>query len=369
MAVFDSSLVHKDIMKRKHKTWDVNIYCQSSEIERGKVKTRALKRMERVAQDIRESWYGKCEVRINADDKRLRITLIESKTELAVTKTLQRQTKIDEHFVWKLDTPDKRRKLREPINVANSGSLLATAFKHGRFMKHFEALGYVVLEEVIPPFLCALASEFCIGYSKQICARAGRKVKDNNFDCMLDVEWRDVVSCCSRKKAFDASLGGGEIFRQKEVTEAIELLTVQYYIKDLVTAMADECLGIQLGDRKKEGFSLKYEMWPALEAHIDSNRKIQAVISLTKNVQGFLVWPKSHKAGLSCSHPGGFHTLAGNQRWHAQLRHVGSNEAIYPSKAGDVLIFVGGKFLHGSPSGPTRESQEQLRLATYASFD
>ena len=96
---------------------------------------------------------------------------------------------------------------------------------------------------------------------------------------------------------------------------------------------------------------------------------MQSVISLTKNAQGFVVWPKSNKANLHTSSDGNYHALKLNPSWIEELCRAGARETIHPSNVGDVLVFVGGSFLHGNPAGPSKTSREKTRLATYGRFE
>ena len=188
---------------------------------------------------------------------------------------------------------------------------------------------------------------------------------DNNFNCMRDVKWRRAVPCSARKIDFSRSMGGGEIFRRKEVTESVELQTVQHYIKDVITATADAFLGIKLGERKKRRIFSQARRVASLRSTCRLFSEGANGYITHKECAMFPYVARSHKVDLTIVNSGNYHTLNQILCWTHDLKRVRSRETTHSSNFGDVLVFFGGSFLHGSPAGPSKSSRERLRLATY----
>lgn len=85
---------------------------------------------------------------------------------------------------------------------------------------------------------------------------------------------------------------------------------------------------------------------------------LEVVIALSPTT--FVLWPGSHKVTLN---PGGSGYYALKARDMATLEAAGVVKAVIPAAAGDVLFFLGGKMVHGSPGVADGDG---ARIATYA---
>ena len=97
-----------------------------------------------------------------------------------------------------------------------------------------------------------------------------------------------------------------------------------------------------------------------LSAHLDQGRvgTIQVVIALSPTK--FVIWPRSHTVALNPQGKG-YYVLTPTDL--AKLQTAGSVKTEIPSDPGDVLFFLGGKIVHGSPAVVDNEG---TRFATYA---
>ena len=117
-----------------------------------------------------------------------------------------------------------------------------------------------------------------------------------------------------------------------------------------------------LGDALRshpESCSLKVPGCPALPAHLDKNRygTLQIVIPLCRTAA--ILWPGSHKYDFGDDTP--LYTLTPEDLCH--LKAKGCHREEVDLNMGDVLVFLGGRMVHGSPAVGDGEAP---RCKTYA---
>ena len=115
---------------------------------------------------------------------------------------------------------------------------------------------------------------------------------------------------------------------------------------------------------KIEGASMKGKGAPAAPPHRDEydTGRLQCVVALSPGA--FDVWPGSHKLRMAHTDCPDGHFHFGEkfqQELNFQFKRV-----VFSCQPGDVLIFQGGTFVHGSP--PVEEHNPSPRIVTYAQF-
>ena len=102
---------------------------------------------------------------------------------------------------------------------------------------------------------------------------------------------------------------------------------------------------------------------PAAKEHRDvpDLGRFQCVLALSDGA--FDVWPRSHTVALSTKD-----FVDGGHFHHGFRQELGSHcqRVVFSFGPGDVLIFQGGTFVHGSPAVDSETPSP--RLVTYASF-
>ena len=165
------------------------------------------------------------------------------------------------------------------------------------------------------------------------------------------------------KRGWIQSVGTGRMFDGTEFKANAEFVKLQESCRPVVAFLH----GIEEDAlcRVDERVSVKPARTPELRAHIDVNRRgsYQVVIALSE--APFLVFPYSHKATkLFLNVVKDFHPLTRDQL--ERLRDEYESVATYvPAKPGDVLVFEGGSFVHGSVE---IKMGEPTRYAAYAQF-
>ena len=162
------------------------------------------------------------------------------------------------------------------------------------------------------------------------------------------------------KRGWQKGLGSGRLF-EGWVTDNI--VQVQEMCRELVAGVLQ--VDPSTLTRHPEKVSVKPPGSPAFKAHLDLGRVggVQCVIALSQG--SFLVWPRSHKAGMAdrLRNLGkkGFHALT-----KKELDALPEESATVPANIGDVLLMQGGTLVHGSPKVP---DDGPVRVVAYANFD
>jgi hypothetical protein len=164
-----------------------------------------------------------------------------------------------------------------------------------------------------------------------------------------------------RHRGFQEDIGGGKVFAHPTFL-AKECITGSHeFMRCLIAELHGVCpWELQ---RKDTGATLKYPGAKALAPHRDNSRieSYQNVLSTSQSE--FSVWPGTHKYfGEMKLWDKGYLSDDGI----GVLRKAGFQELLIPASAGDVLIFVGGKLIHGSPKIPSESTSP--RICTYPEF-
>ena len=167
--------------------------------------------------------------------------------------------------------------------------------------------------------------------------------------------WTGIAFGGYDKRGWHLRVGSGRVFERWDHPDILS-------IREATRSIACEWHGVP-GDALRghpESCSMKVPGCPALEAHLDKERRgtLQIVIALSKT-KG-IVWPGSHKYifGKSADK---FYKLS--QADLRLLKSKGCQKKEVDLDVGSVLVFLGGVMVHGSPAV---QDGEAPRIMTYA---
>ena len=157
------------------------------------------------------------------------------------------------------------------------------------------------------------------------------------------------------KRGWQISVGNGRMFANWSNQDI-------FLIREATRSIACDWHGVPGSTLQShpESCSMKVSGCPALAAHVDGARvgTLQIVIALSKT-KG-IVWPGSHKHGIG-QNSQKFYKLTNDD--FNFLKSKGCEEKEVDLDVGDVLVFLGGVMVHGSPAIGQGEAP---RIMTYA---
>jgi len=159
-----------------------------------------------------------------------------------------------------------------------------------------------------------------------------------------------------------SGLGGGQALSHKIYAEVPEVAAVQHYCRQLIATL-ENCSPWELC-WKPEGASIKGDESPAATLHRDEHDegRLQCVCMLSQGA--FVGCPGSHLIALRAvdTDSGHYHTT------NAFMEKVRRDAPpiTFAASPGDLFIFRGGTFVHGSPA--IAEGHPSPRICTYSSW-
>ena len=159
-----------------------------------------------------------------------------------------------------------------------------------------------------------------------------------------------------------SGLGGGQALSHQIYAKVPEVAAVQHYCRQLIAAL-EGCSPWELC-WKPEGASVKGDNSPDAALHRDEldEARLQCVCLLTQGA--FVGCPGSHSLlhRASDTSTGHYHTTEEfEQRLHRDAPPI-----TFAAGPGDLFIFRGGTFVHGSPA--IMEGHPSPRICTYSSW-
>ena len=162
------------------------------------------------------------------------------------------------------------------------------------------------------------------------------------------------------KRGWHISVGNGRMFQDWDHPAILS-------IREATRSIASDWHGVP-GDALRghpESCSMKVPGCPPLAAHLDKARRgtLQIVIALSKTTG--IVWPGSHKLviGKKKKHKKEKDYYELEEKDFRLLKTKGCSEKTVDLDVGDVLVFMGGVMVHGSPGLCVGEAP---RIMTYA---
>ena len=158
-------------------------------------------------------------------------------------------------------------------------------------------------------------------------------------------------------------LGAGRMFEGRDFAEDGQASALQELCRPVVAFLH----GVPEGALRRvdERVSVKPAGTPMLESHIDGNRRGSYQVVMALSETPFLVFPYSHKAAaIFPENINKYYALTKDEL--NRLKDEFQSEATeVPAKPGDVLIFEGGSFVHGSVE---IKMGQPTRYVAYAQF-
>ena len=165
----------------------------------------------------------------------------------------------------------------------------------------------------------------------------------------------------STSRGYQPALGLGKCM-QAENTDILSIRAVQYYLK-CYAAFLHQCCPEDLCWRVA-GFSVKPEGSKSAPAHRDEHDlgRNQIIVALSDGA--FDIWPGSHKlAHRPADTIKGHYHIANDFQQYLETQ---CERVVFSCKGGDVLVFKGGSFVHGSPA--VTAANPSPRVMTYCTF-
>ena len=163
---------------------------------------------------------------------------------------------------------------------------------------------------------------------------------------------------CITSRGYQKQLGMGNALSEKVFQQYPSVMACQHYMRHYL-ALLHNCSPEALCWRP-DGVSIKGRCSEHAPPHRDAgdHGRYQCVLALAAGA--FDVWPGSHVL-----------EMRGHDHFHLSqddLSHLRANsqQLIFACDPGDVLIFIGGMFIHGSPS--VGAGDPSPRIMTYATF-
>lgn len=157
------------------------------------------------------------------------------------------------------------------------------------------------------------------------------------------------------KRGWHISVGNGRMFQDWDHPDILS-------IREATRSIACDWHGVSGDDLRghPESCSMKVSGCHALEAHLDKARvgTLQIVIALSKTTG--VLWPGSHKYVFGRKAENFYKLTEQDLRI---LKQKGCKETEVDLDVGDVLVFLGGLMVHGSPAVRVGEAP---RFMTYA---
>ena len=162
-------------------------------------------------------------------------------------------------------------------------------------------------------------------------------------------------------RGYQQELGLGKCMDAQYIRAYPSIMAAQHYIKPLIAhlhGVPPESLCWQPDDG-----SIKVANSPAAPAHRDlhDSGRYQCVVALSDGA--FDAWPVSHKLAHGASEVAHGHFHASEEFQRMLCQHC--RNIVFSAAAGDIFIFQGGSFVHGSPAIP---SCHPLRVVTFGTF-
>ena len=158
-------------------------------------------------------------------------------------------------------------------------------------------------------------------------------------------------------------LGAGRMFEGRDFAEDGQASALQELCRPVVAFLH----GVPEGALRRvdERVSVKPAGTPMLESHIDGNRRGSYQVVMALSETPFLVFPYSHKAAaIFPENINKYYALTKDEL--NRLKDEFQSEATeVPAKPGDVLVFEGGSFVHGSVE---IKMGQPTRYVAYAQF-
>jgi len=265
--------------------------------------------------------------------------------------------------------PKKKLKTRSSVPVFDISA--ATWKIMGEPFAALRDEGYFVLTQFIGP----KQRGDLIGFVRKWTARGlqhlGVSTLASNFEELVSVPrrlwnispktWPEAKWNCRLERGWAPDLGGGKLYRHSDFTSNAAVVRVQESLRPVISLLH----GVKPKELvlNPEGVSVKPPGCPALVSHLDPPRAgtYQVIVALTDT--SFVLFPRSHKKFVDKKTSRSY-TLTDDdikdlaEKWGSVYTEV-------EAKAGDVCIFEGGTFAHGSPSTRLGDS---ARIVTFCHY-
>ena len=165
-----------------------------------------------------------------------------------------------------------------------------------------------------------------------------------------------------RQRGYQKDGGVGKVFAHHSFLSKESVQGTHELLRPLVAELHDLCPW-QL-DLVASGATLKYPSSPELPPHRDVNRDGSYQIVVAASTTSFSVWPGTHEyAGPMIQGPKKTYL---SKKGVANLIKAGYVHCAIPGEPGDVMLFIGGQVIHGSPGVPS--DSHYPRICTYPEF-
>lgn len=243
----------------------------------------------------------------------------------------------------------------------------------GKAMALLQQNGFVVLRGFLPEYLCQPARQDIEAHFLTI---LGSFTGGHAVDCIDKVHlldgkvWERIGGIsyspfaekqgwgCSTTRGYQQKLGLGKALSAAVFRSFPSVMACQHYMRHYLAFL--HCCSPEALCWQPEGGSVKGRGQGRAPPHRDNTDygRYQCVLSLADGA--FDIWPGSHKVLLKADEH--FHLSASN----LETVRAQSTRLACRCSPGDVLVFEGGTFVHGSPA--VWAGDPSPRIMTYAKF-
>ena len=179
------------------------------------------------------------------------------------------------------------------------------------------------------------------------------------------IRWPDHRWGVVKQRGYISELGGGKLYQHPDFLSHPAMDAAQEHMRYCLATLHG-CPVTQL-QREREGCSLKPLGAPEGGAHIDPGDTGRFQVVLASTAGHFLVWQGTHKIEPSTMKHDKLKSFYLDETYIAQLQAQGYARWQIPCNPGDVLLFQGGRLIHGSPGVPATPGNS-TRVMTYCKF-
>ena len=188
---------------------------------------------------------------------------------------------------------------------------------------------------------------------------------EHRADRPAPIKWANHRWGVVKQRGYISELGGGKLYQHPDFLSHPAIDAAQEHMRHCLAAL-HSCPVTQL-QREREGCSLKPLGAPEGGAHIDPGDDGRFQVVLAATAGHFLVWPGTHKIKPSAMKHRELRPFYLDDKYMAQLQAQGYSRWQIPCNPGDVLLFQGGRLIHGSPGVPATPGNS-TRVMTYCKF-